>query len=116
MPKIEFNGPDFKYVVSWYPDDNPFAIQRETVGRADAWHHVVRNTMPTFKKYWVRVKAKNTKGDSRVEAPWVPGYTGEGGKVAAGSFFHNLFNLIIKYQSSLLIKPAIDTKILKVLR
>ena len=81
MAAIEYNGPAFQYLVSWQPADKSKPIKTQTVGRPDAWHYVVEDidNDEIYKKYLVRVKAKNSKGESKAEASWVVGYTGEGG-------------------------------------
>jgi hypothetical protein len=83
MAPIEWNGPTFQYLVSWQPADKSEPVQTQTIGRPDAWHYVVDNlrggTSNIYKKYLIRVKAKNSKGESKADAPWIIGYTGEGG-------------------------------------
>ena len=84
MAPVEWNGPTFQYLVSWQPEDRSVAVKTQTIGRPDAWHYVVEDLdggqNNVYKPYRVRVKAKNSKGQSKADAPWVIGYTGEGSK------------------------------------
>jgi len=42
MPKIEQNGPDFKYIIAYRPTDDPNAVDTVTaVQNPEAWHYVV---------------------------------------------------------------------------
>lgn len=78
MPRIEQNGPDFKYIISWKRMDVPGAVEEvENVQRSDAWHYVVPERQETYKPFEIRVKAANAKGDSSVEPIMVIGYSGE---------------------------------------
>src|SRR6218665_924325 len=86
MPPIEQNGPDFKYVVTWQlANDTSNGGQRgplntANIQRADAWHYVVPDNMPTYKAYLITVKASNAKGDSSADLNTIVGYSGEAGE------------------------------------
>jgi hypothetical protein len=82
MPKIEQNGPDFKYIVTYVRADIPDAQPMvTTVQQPDAWHYVVPQTnLGVYVPYRITVKAANSRGDSSAPLNPVIGYTGEDGK------------------------------------
>ena len=94
MPKIEQNGPNFKYLVTWKRLDDDFAEEETaTVERPEAFHYVLPQRQPTYVPYEISVKAKNSVGDSRQVPKKVIGYSGEDGKF-------NTYTLILhKYYS-----------------
>ena len=81
MPPIEQNGPDFKYIITWQRADVEGAKESVAIiQRADAWHHVIPERQETYKPFYIKVKANNGKGDSKVEPKTVIGYSGEAGQ------------------------------------
>ena len=82
MPKIEQNGPDFKYIINWIQLDLPGAsMNTEIVGTTNAWHYIVRQRYAPYQRFNISVKASNTKGDSNANLKWVVGYSGENGNL-----------------------------------
>lgn len=80
MPKVEQNGPNFKYIVSWKRNDTEDAVEEsDTVEISEAYHYVVPRKQPTYKPYEITVRAKNSVGDSKVTPITVLGYSGEDG-------------------------------------
>ena len=80
MPLIEQNGPDFKYVITYWRIDNPGQLFTTTIQQPEAWHYVVQQTnLGIYKEYGITVKAANSRGDSSANLPEVRGFTGEDG-------------------------------------
>lgn len=78
MPKIEQNGPDFKYIINWIQLDLPGAsMNTEAVGTTNAWHFIVKQRYSPYQRFNISVKASNSKGDSNANLKWVVGYSGE---------------------------------------
>ena len=78
MPQIEQNGPDFKYIVSWKPADDPNAkLNTMSVGTSTAWNYIVPYLYDVYQRFNISVKASNAKGDSSANIQWSIGYTGE---------------------------------------
>ena len=90
MPKIEQNGPNFKYIVSWKLLDDPDAEEKtDTVEMSEAYHYLVSERVDTYQAYEVSVKAKNAVGDAKVTPKKYIGYSGEDGE--SNSVFFNFF-------------------------
>jgi neuronal cell adhesion protein len=81
MPKIEQNGPDFKYIITYVRADTSDAQPIvTTVQQPDAWHYVApQRDLGIYVPYRITVKAANSRGDSSASLIPVIGYTGEDG-------------------------------------
>jgi len=81
MPKIEQNGPDFKYVVTYQRTDIENADEHvAVVQNPEAWHYVVPDrNLGIYKPFRITVKANNARGDSTANLNAVVGYSGEDG-------------------------------------
>lgn len=79
MPKIEQNGPDFKYVVTYQRVDLENAVEHvANVQNPEAWHYVVPDrNLGIFKPFRITVKANSARGDSTADLNAVIGYSGE---------------------------------------
>ena len=85
MSSLEHYGKDFKYIVMWQRADSPPGEEPSSIPITDPnmWYHVVQETYTTpYIPFNVRVKASNIEGDCTETAPWVVGYSGEGGIVS----------------------------------
>ena len=81
MSPLEYNGPNFKYIITWKRADIPEAPENSyTIPDPNMWYHVVQEPQETYKPFYIRVKSSNAKGDCYVTAEWVLGYSGEGGE------------------------------------
>jgi len=98
MPKIEQNGPDFKYIITYVRNDTPDAQPYvAAVQQPDAWHYVAPQTdLGVFTAFRITVKAANSRGDSSASLIPVIGYSGEDGKVSVFCFFLYHAGLCIK--------------------
>ena len=82
MPAIEWNGPEFRYIIEYYRQDvdNPTRYTA-TIMKPEEYHYVVPNTVnvPTYTPWTIRVKARNAVGDAIEPVKEVTGYAGEDG-------------------------------------
>ncbi len=91
MPAIEWNGPEFRYLLEYYRADeqnnNP-SRYTTTVMKPEEYHYVVPNTVyvPTYTPWVIRVKARNAVGDAIEPVQEVIGYSGEDGEFSSFSF------------------------------
>jgi len=100
MPKIEQNGPDFKYVVTYQRVDLENAVEHvANVQNPEAWHYVVPDrNLGIFKPFRITVKANSARGDSTADLNAVIGYSGEDGMLLPEPFhlFPNFERSILK--------------------
>ena len=81
MPKIEQNGPGFKYILTYQPADLSEDEESLPVDQSDAWHQVIElNNVEPYTPYYVSVKGSNSNGESTVTPRVVMGYSGEAGE------------------------------------
>ena len=82
MPAIEWNGPEFRYIIEYYREDvdNPTRYTA-TIMKPEEYHYVVPNTVnvATYTPWTIRVKARNAVGDAIEPVKEVTGYSGEDG-------------------------------------
>ena len=78
MPAIEWNGPEFRYIIEYYRQDvdNPTRYTA-TIMKPEEYHYVVPNTVnvPTYTPWTIRVKARNAVGDAIEPVKEVTGYS-----------------------------------------
>jgi len=84
MPKIEQNGPDFKYIVTYKRLDQDDAVEQvAVVQHAEAWHYAVPDqNLGIYKPFRITVKANNAVGDSTADLNSVIGFSGEDGQMS----------------------------------
>ena len=92
MPKIEQNGPDFKYVISYQRLDQDNAEEHiAVIQNPEAWHYVVPDrNLGIYKPFRITAKANNARGDSLADMNVGIGYSGEDGIVALYHINSNL--------------------------
>lgn len=81
MPQIEHNGPKFEYRVFYRRDISGEDWTTYSV------HDWMRNTFvvgnqPTYQRYKIKVVAINEKGECKVQANEVIGFSGEDGNLS----------------------------------
>lgn len=79
MPEIEHHAPRFYYEVWWKRDIPGIRWESQTIPKWEVGEFVVHN-VPTFEKYLVKVLAGNERGQAKVPAVEVEGYSGEDSK------------------------------------
>lgn len=82
LPRKEWNGPDFHYIVRYRPDDNTGSQFKEIkVDDPYADHYVipVDNGDGPWQPYEVQVQSANRLGPSATAPETVKGHTGQGG-------------------------------------
>lgn len=79
MPLIEHNAPEFFYKVYWKRDDG--SEMKWNQEKISDWRQseLVINNQPTFRRYRIKVEAHNRRGQAKVAAEEVIGYSGEDG-------------------------------------
>lgn len=80
MPRRDWNGPDFQYVVEYKPSDKEDEPYKEKIVTNPEENHVVLDADRPYQSYDVRVRAKNAEGDAVAEPLTTRGYSGEESK------------------------------------
>ena len=84
MPAIEWNGPEFRYILEYYRSDVTTPTRyTATITKPEEYHYVVPNTVnvPTYTPWKIQVKARNAVGDAIEPPQEVIGYSGEDGEI-----------------------------------
>lgn len=96
MPLIEHNAPNFFYKVFWKRDDIPQDLWKHEIINDWRQNEKVINNQPTFKRYRIKVEAHNRRGQAKVPAEEVIGYSGEDVPTEAPSNFKWLYIIFAK--------------------
>ena len=84
LPRKEWNGPDFHYIVRYRPDDNTGSqFKKIKVNDPYADHYVipVDDTDGPWQPYEVQVQSANQMGPSATAPETIKGHTGQGGNL-----------------------------------
>jgi len=95
MPKIEQNGPDFKYIVTYQRLDQDDATEiTAIIQNPEAWHYVVPDrNLGVYRPFRITVKANNARGDSTANSVTVVGFSGEDGMLRLDLFLRRCVKL-----------------------
>ena len=78
MPRLQHNGPGFKYAIFWRQKGSTYWNKNMVDNpKARLWEVSVNDT---YKLYEIKVKSNNQIGESRQPAFIYLGYSGEGGE------------------------------------
>jgi len=99
MPKIEQNGPDFKYVITYQRLDIENAEEKVAViQNPEAWHYVVPDkNLGIYKPFKITAKANNARGDSRADLNVGIGYSGEDGNFVVRVLVTSSTALVLRF-------------------
>ncbi|KFD61036.1 hypothetical protein M514_12098 [Trichuris suis] len=87
VERVDWNGPDFHYLVEYKRTDDPEAEWQSAVVTEPRENSVTVYDQPTYVPYDVRVHSVNQLGKAKVSPQTVRGYSGEGYPEAAPQNF-----------------------------